>query len=88
MPKILYADSSSKKILSGNNLSTICFGIEETPTLMKFPGICLSKEFLELEADVEERAYGIEAVGRILAHRPEDRWISLTLTTDLNTLCD
>lgn len=57
-------DSSRKKErLSGNNLSTICFGMEETLTLMKFQGLSLSKEFLEFEAEVEERASGIKEAG-------------------------
>lgn len=55
---------------------------------MEFQAICLSKEFLEFEADVEERAYGIEVAGGILVHRPEDKQISLTLITDLNMLCN
>ena len=66
-------DSPSKKTLLGNNPSTICFGIDETLSLMKFQAICLSEEFLEFEADVEERAYGIEVAGGILAQRPEDK---------------
>ena len=63
---------------------------KETLTLTKFQGIYLSKAFLDFEADVKERAYGTEGgkKKKILAYKPEDKQLSLTLITDLNMLCN
>lgn len=54
----------------GNSLDTIFFGIKEALTLTKFQDIYLSKAFLDFEADVKERAHGIEEEKKILAYRP------------------
>lgn len=49
----------------------------------------LSNRLTVVEAESEDRAYGIQGNEmKIQLHRPWDKWLPLTLITDLNMLCN
>lgn len=61
--------------------------VKENLPLAKSQGAYLSNRFPVFEAQSKDRAYGIQGKEkRIPAYRPGDRWLSLTLITDLNKL--
>lgn len=66
--------------------TVIYYGIKEMLTLAKFQGIYFFKIYLDFEADAEEGAYGIGGGGTVLEYSPEDKYLSLTIITDLNML--